>query len=382
MINSIVKYPGGKQRELDYILPNIPQKINNYYEPFVGGGAVFFALKDRVSHSFVNDKSEDLMLLYQAVQTKDANFVAEVELMDDLWHKSEVCVQLMMNEFSGLLEKVLSQRELDKDKLKEDLIKLISTNKLGKLMSNIEDKSLFFKFLQQALVRKYTYLHKQYLQGKEITDQGLLDILNTAFKSAIYTYFRRQYNEQKVGDITSGKRAALYLFLRQYAYSSMFRFSKTGNFNVPYGGKSYNDIYLGDKLKDYQDPELLEFLQAATFANDDFEVFLKKYPPQNDDFIFLDPPYDSDFSTYDNNKFEAGEQKRLADFMISQVAGNWMLVIKDTDLIREIYPENAPCKNGQQICINEFDKVYSVNFKNRNQRATNHLIITNYELSK
>lgn len=380
MINSIVKYPGGKKRELAYILPNIPQKINNYYEPFVGGGAVFFALKGKVNHSFVNDKSEDLMLLYQAVQTRDANFAAEVELMDDLWRKSKVCVQMMINKFFDLLKKVLSQDELDKDELKEELNKLVSDNKLENILSNFEDKSLFFNFLRQALVRKYTYLYKQYLQGNEITEQGVLDILNTAFKSAIYTYFRHQYNKQKLGNSTLGKRAAFYLFLRQYAYSSMFRFSKRGNFNVPYGGKSYNDIYLGDKLKDYQDLELLEFLQAATFANDDFEVFLKKYPPQKDDFIFLDPPYDSDFSTYDNNKFEASEQKRLANFMINQVAGNWMLVIKDTRLIRGIYPENIPCKNGQQIYINEFDKVYSVNFKNRNQRTTSHLIITNYEL--
>lgn len=382
MINSIVKYPGGKQRELGYILPNIPTKIKNYYEPFVGGGAVFFALKDKVNHAFVNDKSEDLMLLYQAVQTGDSDFIAEVELMDSLWHKSEKCVEAVSNQFSELLKNILSSNELDKDQLKESLDKIISSDKLADLLNKITDKPLFLKFLHQALVRKYTYLHKQYLQGKEITQQGLLDILNTAFKSAIYTYFRRQYNEQKLGEVSAGKRSALYLFLRQYAYSSMFRFSKTGNFNVPYGGKSYNDIYLGDKLKDYQDTELIEFLQAATFTNDDFEVFLKKYPPQKDDFIFLDPPYDSDFSTYDNNKFEAGEQKRLADFMINQVAGNWMLVIKDTDLIRKIYPENKPCRNGQQIYTNEFDKVYSVNFKNRNKRATNHLIITNYALNE
>ena len=382
MINSIVKYPGGKKRELAYILPNIPQKINNYYEPFVGGGAVFFALKDKVNHSFVNDKSEDLMLLYQVVQTRDTNFTAEVELIDALWRKSEVCVQVMMNEFSKLLKKILSQDRLEKDELKEELNKIISTNGLDNLLFKIEDRPLFLKFLQQALIRKYTYLHRQYLQGNEITEQGVSDILNTAFKSAIYTYFRSQYNEQKLSDVTPGKRAALYLFLRQYAYSSMFRFSKRDNFNVPYGGKSYNNIYLGNKLKDYQDSELLEFLQAATFANDDFETFLQKYPPQRDDFIFLDPPYDSDFSTYDNNKFEASEQKRLANFMINQVAGNWMLVIKDTSLIRGIYPENMSCKNGQQIYINEFDKVYSVNFKNRNQRTTSHLIITNYELPK
>ena len=43
-LSSLIKYPGGKEKELKYILPNLPIKINNYYEPFVGGGAVYFAV--------------------------------------------------------------------------------------------------------------------------------------------------------------------------------------------------------------------------------------------------------------------------------------------------------------------------------------------------
>ena len=45
MAKPFVKWAGGKEKELNIILENLPNQINNFYEPFVGGGAVFFAVK-------------------------------------------------------------------------------------------------------------------------------------------------------------------------------------------------------------------------------------------------------------------------------------------------------------------------------------------------
>lgn len=42
-----VKWVGGKRSLLPELLKRIPAKFNNYYEPFVGGGALFFALKNK-----------------------------------------------------------------------------------------------------------------------------------------------------------------------------------------------------------------------------------------------------------------------------------------------------------------------------------------------
>ena len=41
-----VKWVGGKRSLLNELLRRIPNDFNNYYEPFVGGGALFFALKN------------------------------------------------------------------------------------------------------------------------------------------------------------------------------------------------------------------------------------------------------------------------------------------------------------------------------------------------
>jgi DNA adenine methylase len=58
-----IKWPGGKEHELKYILPAKPSCIRNYIEPFLGGGAVFLALKDKdVSGKYiVNDLSDELI---------------------------------------------------------------------------------------------------------------------------------------------------------------------------------------------------------------------------------------------------------------------------------------------------------------------------------
>ncbi len=39
-----IKWVGGKRGLLEQILPYLPNNFNNYYEPFVGGGALFFEL--------------------------------------------------------------------------------------------------------------------------------------------------------------------------------------------------------------------------------------------------------------------------------------------------------------------------------------------------
>lgn len=54
-LRPLLKYPGGKERELNHINDALPSIINNYYEPFLGGGAVYFNINAK--HYYVNDKS-------------------------------------------------------------------------------------------------------------------------------------------------------------------------------------------------------------------------------------------------------------------------------------------------------------------------------------
>ena len=54
---------------------------------------------------------------------------------------------------------------------------------------------------------------------------------------------------------------------------------------------------------------------------EDFESFLDKLTLTERDFLFLDPPYDTDFSEYEGKDFDKNDQKRLADFLKRTRAG-------------------------------------------------------------
>ena len=92
--------------------------------------------------------------------------------------------------------------------------------------------------------------------------------------------------------------------------------------------------------------------------------------PEEGDFIFLDPPYDTEFSTYAQNDFDKNDQIRLANYLKNTKA-NFMLVIKNTDFIRSLY-------DYEEFNVDIFDKKYMVSFKNRNDKDVEHLMITNY----
>ena len=58
----------------------------------------------------------------------------------------------------------------------------------------------------------------------------------------------------------------------------------------------------------------------------------------------------------------------------------FMLVIKETEFIRNLYVDGMIVIGGdKKLFVSEFEKKYQVSFKNRNNKKTTHLIITNYK---
>jgi DNA adenine methylase len=63
----LLKWPGGKRDLVNRILPFVPLHFNRYFEPFFGGGALFFALQPK--RAYLSDKNSELMQAY--VQVRD-----------------------------------------------------------------------------------------------------------------------------------------------------------------------------------------------------------------------------------------------------------------------------------------------------------------------
>lgn len=66
----VLKWAGGKRRLVPEILRELPLRMDTFYEPFVGGGAVFFALaaEGRFRRAVLSDRNPDLICVYEAIR--------------------------------------------------------------------------------------------------------------------------------------------------------------------------------------------------------------------------------------------------------------------------------------------------------------------------
>ncbi len=377
-MNPIIKWAGGKEKELPYIKENLPIDIKRYIEPFIGGGAVYFNLS--IKKSIINDKSEELINLYRCIKNNDKEFFNNLKAIYKNWI---------------LLEKVVENNSIELLKIYRDYCTDLSINSESKnIKTKFNDKIYafvikhaeefngilsadfnieidnFINEIAKNLISKMNRMFKIEKQRKQMNKKDTLDNIECAFKSAFYMHFRHLYNEAKNLNIDTSFYTVIFYFIREFCYASMFRYNKNGKFNVPYGGISYNRKEFRKKIEYIASKEIKEYMEQTQIYCDDFEVFLKEVKPEKGDFIFLDPPYDTEFSTYAKNEFAKKDQVRLCEYL-KNTRANIMLIIKNTDFIYNLY-------NTKEFRIKTFDKKYLVSFQNRNDKNVKHLLITNY----
>jgi DNA adenine methylase len=79
-----VKWAGGKRQLIPQIRERMPEKYNDYYEPFVGGGAVIFDLLP--ANALINDINKALINTYRTICNEPDAFLKEVNRLDnDMW---------------------------------------------------------------------------------------------------------------------------------------------------------------------------------------------------------------------------------------------------------------------------------------------------------
>lgn len=366
----LIKWPGGKERELPRIEQEAPEKFDAFYDPFVGGGSVYCAFDAK--KYYINDKSEELVLLYQTIKNQDGAAFDAITAVVESW--------------SAMLGFVASHKELTvlyvsyrkgivpEEKIAQKINAFIDDNyqslvaTLGPMVKY--DHGSFRKELYRNVLQKYKRMKAIELKKGEMPDDDIFSNVETAFMSSLYMYYRGLYNDESVMK-QKDMKFALFVFIRNYAYSGMFRYNGRGEFNVPYGGIGYNHKTLSKKIAYYRSDELVDRLSKTVVGCSDFYEFMHAHPPSSNDFVFLDPPYDTEFSTYAKNEFGKNDQRRLADYLINECKGKWMLVIKNTPYIYSLY-------DGHGLSIKSFDKTYQVSFMNRNDKDVEHLIIKNY----
>ena len=169
------------------------------------------------------------------------------------------------------------------------------------------------------------------------------------------------------------KRSARTIYLNIACFNGLYRVNSKNEFNVPFNRKSKVNTYDGQNLGIIH--SYLNF-SDVTLLNTDFEEAVKD--AKKGDFIYFDPPYDSEtstFNSYTENGFGKEEQVRLARVYkeLSDKGCYVMLSNHNTTLVKELYKD---------FNIHVIEAKRNINANGKKRGKVEEVIITNYENKK
>ena len=204
---------------------------------------------------------------------------------------------------------------------------------------------------------------------KELTDFYLS--IKNGHSNDIYNFMKEHPNDEetyyKVRNYDNTdclNNAKRFYYLRKTCFRGMLRYNKDGKFNIPFGR------YKTCNFEDLKNIEYENLLKNTEVFNQSFEYIFDNYDNPNH-FMFLDPPYDSEFTDYGYCSFGKEEQIKLAN-KFKNTSIKCLMIIGKTAFIEELYKD---------YIVGEYDKKYR--FKLHSGRIgdeinTKHLIIKNY----
>jgi DNA adenine methylase len=130
---------------------------------------------------------------------------------------------------------------------------------------------------------------------------------------------------KKFNVLITKEAACIFYYLNRTGYNGLCRFNSSGEFNVPFG--SYKKIGYVRDFTAYK-----PLLKSWTFTNTDFE----DVPLEPSDFVYADPPYDVEFTSYSKGGFSWDDQVRGAEWL-ARHKGSVVLVNQSTPRIEELY---------------------------------------------
>lgn len=95
-LKPLLKYPGGKEKEIKYFRKYFPNDINHYYEPFLGGGAVYLDISAK--SYFANDISTELIDFYTFIKSQNSLFMFQLEKINEAWKKLDKISDIYFDE--------------------------------------------------------------------------------------------------------------------------------------------------------------------------------------------------------------------------------------------------------------------------------------------
>ncbi len=156
--------------------------------------------------------------------------------------------------------------------------------------------------------------------------RGLSMKIDARYDRDLFYAHRARFNEL-IKDSGSGtvEAAQLFYFLNRTCFNGLCRFNRSGEFNVPFG--QYKTVNYRADFAEYR-----KLFRTWSFTNKD----LAKLSIRPDDFIYADPPYDVEFTSYSAGGFSWDDQVRTAK-LLAKHPGPVLLSNQATKRIVDLY---------------------------------------------
>jgi DNA adenine methylase len=265
-----------------------------------------------------------------------------------------------------------------KKRLASTLFKLAPNNMENYYEPFLGSGAFFFylsqtkKKFQAVLSDSNSELINVYKQLRDNTNE-LIEILSkfqtNYFKNRekYYYFIRDEYITKN-----SIELAARFIFLNKSCYNGLYRVNRLGNFNVPHGRYMNPKICNKEKLIDCS--ELLR-ISDPTIVCDTYKNIISKC--ENNDFIYLDPPYfpiskTSNFTDYTKECFEILEHNELAKEFerLSSIGAKAILSNSNSEYIKSLY---------KKYNIIKIRSLRNINCNPHKRKDHYDLIILNYD---
>ena len=156
--------------------------------------------------------------------------------------------------------------------------------------------------------------------------RGLRLEIDARYDRKLFAAHRARFNQLIANGSARTKEAAqLFYYLNRTCFNGLCRFNRDGEFNVPFG--QYKTVNYARDFGAYQN-----IFRRWQFMNKD----LARLPIERGDFIYADPPYDVEFTTYSAGGFSWDDQVRTAE-LLARHRGPVLLSNQATDRIISLY---------------------------------------------
>ena len=240
-VHPLVKWAGGKRQLLLELDKSIPSQFNTYFEPFLGGGAMFFYLVSRGMNfnAYLSDMKAELITTYIVLRDKMQEVIRLLQVYQTEYNKYLHYSDEQQRHYYQL-------RDLYNNLVKNNTPQSVSSNS------------------------------KKYKKNPEYIKQ-LRDLYNN-----LLLYIKEQSNRDVV-------IAALFITINKTCFNGLPRESSNG-FNAPAGKSSDGENPTICDINNLENvSNVLRYSEATIFAGD-YTASLEN--TRRGDFVYLDPPYD------------------------------------------------------------------------------------------